>query len=114
MKGTVHFEARDGIALLSIDNPPVGQVINIVDDNPIRMRDFVELLLPMFGHKPGGMPVWIPSLIAGKPFPEMFSSSFRLRNHRAKAELGWDLQHPDIRDQLPQVVADYKARLRID
>ena len=94
--------------LRRVENPPVGQVVNLIDDEP-RMREFAELMMPMFGKEAGSMPLWIASLMAGKSFPEMLASSFRGRNDRAKSMLGWTPKHPQIRTRLADVVREYNS-----
>lgn len=96
----------------SVEHPPNDHAINIVDDEPIRMREFVELLMPLFDKKPGGVPLWLAKRLAGPILAGAFAASIRARNDRAKASLGWTPQHPRLRDRLADVVANYKEDQR--
>ncbi len=65
-------------------------VYNVVDDEPVAMRDWVPVFAEAVGaKKPFRVPVWLARLIAG---PAAANSATQLRgasNAKAKRELGW-------------------------
>ena len=104
----VHIEDVVSAFVAGIQSPPVGRPVNIVDDQPLKMKSFVEHVVPHFGKKPGGIPRWLAFSLAGRPLPEMFSGSYRLRNDRAKELLGWEPKFSAAADHLDDVVRSYK------
>lgn len=95
----------------AIENPPAGKVLNIVDDEPIRMRQMGTILLNEFGGgKVNGVPVWAAAIFAGRPIAEAMSGSYRVKNDRAKALLGWKPRYATLRDGIKDVVAEYTKK----
>lgn len=93
----------------ALESPPAGEVLNVVDDEPLRMREIGTLLLDEFGGgKVSGVPVWLAAAFAGRPVAEAFSGSYRTRNARAKAKLSWKLRYPAFREGIGDVVAEYR------
>lgn len=94
----------------ALEDPPAGDVLNVVDDEPLRMREIGELLLREFGGgKTRGFPLPLARIFAGGPIAEAFSGSYRPRNDRAKKGLGWQPRYPSFREGVKDVVAEYRA-----
>jgi nucleoside-diphosphate-sugar epimerase len=94
---------------LAVENPPVGKVINIVDDEPLRMREIGTTLLAEFeGGTPSGVPRWLMAFLAGRPLAELLVESHRVKNAKAKEILGWQPRYPTFRDGIKEVVIEYK------
>lgn len=94
---------------LAVEAPPAGEVISIVDDEPITFRALGELLLQhLGGGGVRGAPQWLVTLFAGRALGPMLGESYRVRNAKAKALLGWRPRHASIREGLPDVVARYR------
>jgi hypothetical protein len=77
-----------------------------VDDEPLTLRDLLDQVtsamnLPRVGH----VPAWLLGLIVGGPLVKSLVTSFRVRNAKAKTELGWSLKYARLRDALPSAVA---------
>ncbi len=95
--------------LRALENPPAGEVLNIVDDEPLRMRAIGEILLREFGRgQPGGIPVWLAAVFAGRPVAEAFTGSYRTKNARARELLGWSPGVPTFREGVKPVVEEYR------
>lgn len=93
----------------AVEGPPVGKVLNIVDDEPLRMRELGTLLLNEFGGgEVSGLPVWLGAIFAGGPVAEAFSGSYRTKNARAKTILGWQPRYSSFRVGIKEIVAKYK------
>lgn len=84
-----------------------GENFNIVDDQPIRLRELVNQLTSQTGHKPvGSIPPWLIGLLIGAPLVESLTSSSRVSNEKARRVLGWSPRYADLEAGLPSVVAD--------
>jgi nucleoside-diphosphate-sugar epimerase len=107
----VHIDDLAEAYVLAADNPPVGEVIHVVDDEPIRLADFARTLVNAAGGgRTMGMPKWLVALIAGAPLVEMLTASYRSSNDKAKRLLGWKPLHPTIREGLPSVFEAYSRQ----
>ena len=104
----VHVDDAVDAIMKVAESPPGDSVINIVDDEPLRMRESAEMLLRAFGNKAKPMPVWLGKLFVGKPLVEGFTGSYRVKNDRAKNALGWTPRHPSFRGQIGAVVDEYR------
>lgn len=90
--------------------PPVGKVVHLVDDQPLRMDDFAMQLLNAFGGgRPQKVPRFVVSLFAGGPLAEMLTGSYRVRNARAKQLLDWQLRYPTFEQGILDVVQEYQG-----
>lgn len=82
-----------------------GEVYNIVDNTPIRLRQLIDTITSAQGLKSvGTIPPWLISLLIGGPLVKSLTSSFRVSNEKAKRELAWQPQYGSfeegIRDTL--------------
>ena len=104
----IHVEDLAEAYALAVANPPVGEVIHIVDNQPVRLAEFASLLVRTVGKgRAQSMPKWLVSLLAGGPLAEMLTGSYRASNGKAQLALGWKPRHPTLKDGLPGVVEQY-------
>lgn len=110
----VHIDdVAEGYAL-AIENPCPGEILHLVDDEPMRMEALAEILLNCFaGGAVRHVPKGLVAIFAGEPVAEMSVSSCRTDNDRARAVLGWRPAWLSARDGLPDVVARFVAA-RVD
>jgi nucleoside-diphosphate-sugar epimerase len=93
----------------AVENPLAGKVLNVVDDEPLRMREMGTILLNEFGAgKVSGVPVWLATIFAGRPIAEAMSGSYRVKNDSAKALLGWKPCYPTFREGSKDVIVEYR------
>lgn len=88
-------DVADAIVLATTEGKP-GGIYNVVDDEPVSLRDFVSEL----GQRTGGRPWSVPKRIArlfAPYFAEVATTAMRVSNGRAKKELGWSPMHPNFR-----------------
>ncbi len=105
----VHIDDLARAYLLAVENPPTGQVVSVVDDEPITMRQMAVTLLDSFnGGKATSVPTWLVDLFAGKPLTEMLTGSYRVRNDKAKRLLGWEPEYKSFKEGIPDVINAYK------
>jgi nucleoside-diphosphate-sugar epimerase len=88
----------------ALDAAPSGSEYDIVDDYAASMTEIVEALAEYTGSpKPLRVPAWLPRLVS--PYlARMTSVQMPLSNAKAKAELGWRLRYPTMRDGLAQML----------
>ncbi|MEY2424357.1 MAG: hypothetical protein QOI95_4424 [Acidimicrobiaceae bacterium] len=91
-------DVADAIVLATIEGEP-GGIYNVVDDQPVSLRDFVTELAQRTGGRPWSIPKRIARLFAPY-FVEVATTAMRVSNARAKKELGWSPMHPTFRDGL--------------
>jgi 2-alkyl-3-oxoalkanoate reductase len=104
----VHIEdaVSATVAALEADRP--GSLYNVVDDEPLSMRDFLALASEAFGGRP---PRKAPSLVLRVLAPvihEMASWSIPLSSAKAKQELGWRPSYPSAREGLRRTAVAMK------
>jgi nucleoside-diphosphate-sugar epimerase len=108
----VHTDDLAKAYVLAAAQPPKGQLIHIVDNQPLRLTEFASLLVRTVGKsRAQRMPKWLVSLLAGGPLVEMLTSSYRANNEKAKRILGWEPQHPTMEEGLPEVVERYTSQV---
>jgi nucleoside-diphosphate-sugar epimerase len=80
-------------------------VYNVVDDEPLRRREFFDALAAPLGVKsPVIPPKWV-AFLAGS-LGEMFARSLRISNRKLRAESDWEPKYPSIRDGWRAVVEE--------
>lgn len=95
---------------LALERGRAGQVYNIVDDAPVPLRTLVNSLTEAQGVKSvGSIPPWLIGLLLGPPLVNSLTSSFRVRNEKAKQALGWQPQHPTFAEGIGPVLRELNA-----
>lgn len=83
---------------------PAG-IYNVVDDDPLPMREYVAALTDAFGFKPARhLPLGIARWLFG-PSVEAFARSQRVNNTMFKAVTDWRPRHPSVRQGWREVAA---------
>lgn len=81
---------------------PAG-VYNVTDDEPVRRREFVDVLAHALGVPvPRFAPAWLARL--GGSLGELMSRSLRISNRKLKEASGWSPSYPSVREGLPATV----------
>jgi nucleoside-diphosphate-sugar epimerase len=110
----VHVNDLADAYVMAAEDPPIGQVINIVDDEPIQVKMMAEKLLDAFGGgKASRVPSWFVGLFAGNALAEMLTGSYRVQNSRAKDVLKWQPKYKSFIEGLPNVVVEYRNQQTI-
>ena len=82
-----------------------GEVVNVVDDEPLRLRELVDSFTDAAGRsRVGGIPPWALKLVIGGPLVASLTTSFRVNNDKARRVLGWTPEFRSFRDGIPQVL----------
>ena len=94
----VHVDDAAQAAVQALEWDGAG-ILQVVDDEPIAMRDWLPLLARELGAKPPlRVPAWVARRVGG-PLGVHWSTTLPgASNAKAKAELGWAPAHRSVRD----------------
>ena len=77
-------------------------ILNVVDDDPAPVREWLPELAEILGAKPPRrFPAWLARLAAGEGAVVMGTQARGASNAKAKRELGWTLRYPSWRQGFP-------------
>lgn len=101
----VHVDDLAQAYVRAVERDVSGEVVNVVDDEPLRLRELVNAFTDAAGRpRVGSVPPWALKLIIGGPLVESLTTSFRVKNDKAKRMLGWTPEFRSFRDGIPQVL----------
>jgi nucleoside-diphosphate-sugar epimerase len=85
----IYIEDAAAAIIAALERGKPGQAYNIVDDEPVRVRDFfAQLAQQSHTPMPLSLPTWVMRLVA--PYgTDFFATTMRVSNARAARELGW-------------------------
>jgi nucleoside-diphosphate-sugar epimerase len=106
----VHADDLAELYVLALKRGRAGENYLASDDRPIQRRQMIDHIATVVGQRrPGWIPTWIVGLMYGFPIVEAVKVSMRLRNDKAKRELGWTLRYPTFEEGLPAVLQALKG-----
>ena len=109
----VHIDDAAEATAIAIERGKAGNIYNIVDDDPARVREWLPALAKMLGAKPPfNIPTWIPQFIGAEHLVTMMTRGRAGSNAKAKLELDWHPSHPSWRRGFAEVVARQQAQAR--
>ena len=96
----IHVEDAAAATVLAAEKAERG-IYNVVDDNPLAMREWVPTYAEMLGAKPPrSVPRWLARLATG-PIATHLSTTLRgASNAKIRETLGWEPRYPDAREGL--------------
>ena len=101
----IHVDDLAAAYALAIESEAYGETYNIVDNQPLKLRDLVDTVTDdMEKKRVGSMPPWFLKLLIGGPLVDSLVTSFRVSDQKAQRELGWQPHYPTLRDGLPGVL----------
>jgi nucleoside-diphosphate-sugar epimerase len=107
----VHTEDAASATLAAIDRGKGGEIYNIVDDDPARVRDWLPWLAGLAGAKPPmRVPAWLGRLLAGDHMVAMMTQVRGGSNAKAKRELDWQPAHASWREGFAEVAEQSVAQ----
>ena len=94
----IHLEDAASATVAALEHGTPGSIYDIVDDHPVSMSELARTIAETVGaRKPFAIPLWLPKLLA--PYmAQVLSVRLPLSNAKARAELGWRLMFPTIRE----------------
>ncbi|MEK9278264.1 MULTISPECIES: NAD-dependent epimerase/dehydratase family protein [unclassified Bradyrhizobium] len=94
----INTEDAASATLAAIGHGVPGNIYNIVDDHPARVREWLPALAGLLGARPPfHVPAWLGRLLAGEHMVAMMTQVRGASNAKAKDELGWHPAHPSWR-----------------
>jgi len=104
----VHVEDCARAYRLALEGSAAGDTFIVVDDEPVRMREFIDFLAREMGRRPPGqVPAFLAKLLAGRDAVNILTRSVRFRNDKIKARLGWSPKYTTYREGIPGIVKRY-------
>jgi nucleoside-diphosphate-sugar epimerase len=96
----VHIDDTISAIIAAIEKPSPSVSYNVVDDEPVKLESFLDLLVQAAGaRRVKRAPGWLVRLTAPL-LVDLLSARLLLSNAAAKQELGWRLRYPTIREGL--------------
>src|SRR5204863_637467 len=94
----IHVDDAVSATIAALDRAPAGAVYDIVDDRAVSLSEIAEAIAERAGApRPWTVPAWLPRLLM--PYlARLLEVRLQLSNARAKAELGWRLRFPTLRE----------------
>jgi len=90
---------------------PAG-IYNVVDDQPLRRREFAEAIAGMLGVRPPKfLPAWVPTL-AGS-LGETIARSLRISNRKLRQASGWSPRYPSAREGWRAIIESTDERASV-
>jgi nucleoside-diphosphate-sugar epimerase len=100
----VHVADAAAATVAALDRGDPG-VLNIVDDDPAPVSEWLPYLAKTLGAKPPRrVPLWLGRLAAGEVGVAMMTQLRGSSNARARRELGWEPGHPSWRSGFAETV----------
>jgi len=92
---SIHVDDAAAATVAALQAP--AGIYNVVDDEPVPMRDYVAALTEAFGFKRARhLPLWLARVMFG-PSVEAFTRSQRVNNTMFKAVTSWTPHHASVR-----------------
>lgn len=109
---SVHDVARAIVA--AVEHRPVGRRFVVVDDGPVRQKEFVSFLAGGLGAPVPRrtVPVWLAGMVVGRANAETAAADVRGHNARMKSDLEVNLEFPTYREGVPPLIDDFLANQR--
>ncbi len=93
----VHVDDAASATVLAVEQKATG-VLNIVDDEPAPVSEWLPYLAECAGAKPPRrVPAWLARLVAGEMAVGIMTEGRGFSNAKARRELGWELRYPSWR-----------------
>ena len=98
----IHLDDAAAATVLALDHDGPA-ILNIVDDEPAPMREWLPAMAAALGAPPPRhVPVWLARLVAGENAVLAGTKARGASNAKAKRELGWTLRYPTWRTGFAQ------------
>ena len=109
----VHVDDVAEAYRLAAEKLPVGQSFVVADDDPCSMVDLANFVARQMGKPPVKFfpfPKWVGRIMLGSVLLEALTMTQRVRNTKAKRELGWKPKYPTYKEGLPAVIRELEGR----
>ena len=101
---SIHVDDAASAAVAALGLP--AGAYNVVDDEPLRLRDYARAVADATGAKPPRrVPKWLFKLLGGGPATYILASQ-RVSNKKFKAATGWSPRYPSAREGYTAIAAE--------
>lgn len=101
----IHIEDAGEATLRAVESGAPG-IYNVVDDEPVRVSEWVPAASAALHAKPPmRVPRWLGRILAGEAAAVMMTEIRGASNGKAKREFGWQPRHPSFTRSLAEGVA---------
>jgi 2-alkyl-3-oxoalkanoate reductase len=95
----IHDAATATLAAITQARP--GEIYNIVDDEPVAVREWLPAMAALLGgDRPRHVPAWVGRLAVGEVGVSMMTRVRGASNAKARRELAWAPRYPSFREGL--------------
>jgi nucleoside-diphosphate-sugar epimerase len=102
----IHADDLGDAYAQALEQPKPGERFNVVDDEPLRVREFLALVAACAScPAPEAISPSDARLTLGDPLTESLMLSTRVRNHKAKRLLAWRPRFRSVTDGIPAAIA---------
>ena len=106
----VYIDDAASAVLAALERGRPAEAYNIVDDEPVELRDFVAVMADQFGTpRPRSVPVWMARTVAPYLTTVLGETTMRVSAARAKEELGWAPSVPTYRQGIARAARELRA-----
>jgi nucleoside-diphosphate-sugar epimerase len=108
----VHEADLAQAAVLAAEKQPAGQLINVVDDEPVGATAFASYLATgqgLYNLTASSIPAFVLKRFTSDIQRALLDASLRLKNDKAKQVLGWQPRYPNYRAGLEQTLLQWRA-----
>lgn len=103
----VHVDDVASAYVAALERAPAGSEYNVVDDEPLRLRSFIDSITDTMGrNRVGRIPVGLAGFALGRPAADSLATSYRVSNAKIRDELGWTPLFPTVATGLPSVIEE--------
>ncbi|MGE0608047.1 MAG: NAD-dependent epimerase/dehydratase family protein [Pirellulales bacterium] len=108
----VHLDDVGEAYVLGLERGQPGETYFISDDQPLRREEAVDCISNSLGLcRVARMPGWLAKIALGSPMVEAIASPVRLRNKKARRELGWQPRFGCFQSALPGLLQEILGRM---
>jgi nucleoside-diphosphate-sugar epimerase len=101
VRSWIELEDAAGAVADALERAPAGSVYNVVDDEPVSMRDYIgEIARLTESKRPRRMPYWLINAAASYVAPALGRGRLPISNAKLKRELGWSPRYRTYREAL--------------
>jgi nucleoside-diphosphate-sugar epimerase len=101
----IELDDAAAATVAALEKGRAGTAYNVVDGTPVTWGDFLDEAARLVGGpRPRRLPSWVIKLASPYAWSAM-TTSVRVSNARARAELGWTPDYPSYREGLARVAA---------
>jgi nucleoside-diphosphate-sugar epimerase len=94
----LHVDDAASATVRAVESPVTG-VVNVVDDDPAPVRDWLPVMAQVFAAPPPrSVPAWLARLVAGPVAVAQMTTTPGVANARARRDLDWSPAWPSWRE----------------